>query len=42
MLGATASIFEASVPATFTIEASTSSLIRTVETALLRLTVRLA
>ncbi len=42
MLGATASILPASSPATFTIEASTSSLMRTVETALARLTLRLA
>jgi hypothetical protein len=42
MLGATASIFCASVPATLTIEASTSSLMRTAAIALLRLRLRLA
>ena len=42
MLGATASILPASTPATFTIDASTSSLMRMVETALARLTFRLA
>ena len=42
MLGATASILPASTPATFTIELSTSSLMRMVETALARLTLRLA
>ena len=42
MLGATASILLASWPATFTIELSTSSLMRMVETALARLTFRLA
>ena len=42
MLGATASILPARTPATFTIDASTSSLMRMVETALARLTFRLA
>jgi len=42
MLGATASILPARTPATFTIDASTSSLMRMVETALVRLTLRLA
>jgi len=42
MLGATASILPASAPATFITEASTSSLMRTVATALVRLTLRLA
>jgi hypothetical protein len=38
----TASILPANTPATFTIEASTSSLMRTVDTGLLRLTFKLA
>src|SRR3954453_2698713 len=42
ILGATASILPARTPATFTIDASTSSLIRTVETEPVRLTLRLA